>query len=205
MKRTMIIQTPEQIKAISNPLRMQILEAFSHRPMTTKQMAAELGAPPTKLYHHVNMLEHAGLVTLVRTMKKRGTTEKYFKTAARRFTVDRGLFRSRSEFRSSVSGMKGMITRQLEQTIKEVQQSIEYRRKGKKQTRHHVIFSSARIRTSLSGIKVLNKEISKLLKKHEATKPVSGSNEYRFTLVLCPVRKRKKQSAGRRHNKRSKQ
>jgi DNA-binding transcriptional ArsR family regulator len=73
----------EQVRALSHPLRLKLLEMFARGPMTTKQAAAELGEPPTRLYHHVAALERAGLVRLRETRQNRGTTEKYFEIASR--------------------------------------------------------------------------------------------------------------------------
>ena len=43
----------EQMRALSHPLRLRLLELFAERPRTTKQAAEALGEPTTKLYHHV--------------------------------------------------------------------------------------------------------------------------------------------------------
>src|SRR5690349_5895529 len=84
---TYVITELPQIKALADPLRQRILGAFVREPRTTKQVAVLLGQPPTKLYHHVDQLERAGLIELVATKPKRGTTEKYFQAIAHRFTV----------------------------------------------------------------------------------------------------------------------
>lgn len=77
----------EQVRALSHPLRLRLLELFAECPRTTKQAAEALGEPPTKLYHHVAALERAGLVRLRETRHNRGTTEKYFEVAANRFVA----------------------------------------------------------------------------------------------------------------------
>src|SRR5437762_6605018 len=82
-----VITDLQQIKALADPLRQQILGAFVSEPRTTKQVAGLLGQPPTKLYHHVDLLERVGLIELVATKPKRGTTEKYFQAIAHRFAV----------------------------------------------------------------------------------------------------------------------
>jgi len=82
-----IVRELKQIKALSDPLRQAIIGAMSKEPRTTKQVAVSLGQPVTKLYRHVEILEQAGLVTLVRTAPKRGTTEKYYQSIARSFFV----------------------------------------------------------------------------------------------------------------------
>ena len=78
----------EQLKALSDPLRLRILEALCGAPRTTKQVADHLGEKPTRLYHHVDALEAAGLIQLVHTRPKRGTLEKYFQSVARQFRAD---------------------------------------------------------------------------------------------------------------------
>ena len=85
---TFVVEKIDQVKALTHPLRQRILERFAVRPRTTKQVADELGEKPTRLYYHVNALESAGLIRLVETRPKRGTTEKYFEAVARRFEID---------------------------------------------------------------------------------------------------------------------
>ena len=82
----------EQLKAVSDPLRLRILEALCGPPRTTKQVADHLGEKPTRLYHHVDALEAAGLIQLVHTRPKRGTLEKYFQSVARQFRADPSIF-----------------------------------------------------------------------------------------------------------------
>lgn len=82
----------EQLRALSDPLRLRILEALCGPPRTTKQVADRLGEKPTRLYHHVDALEAAGLVHLVHTKPKRGTLEKYYQSVARQFRTDPSIF-----------------------------------------------------------------------------------------------------------------
>ena len=74
----------EQVRALSHPLRLRLLELFAASPRTTKQAAVALGEAPTRLYHHVAALERAGLIRLRETRQNRGTTEKYFEAVSRR-------------------------------------------------------------------------------------------------------------------------
>ena len=74
----------KQIRALADPLRMRILTALNEE-RTTKQVAELLHEKPTRLYHHVDALERAGLVQLTRTQPKRGTIERYYRSVARTF------------------------------------------------------------------------------------------------------------------------
>src|SRR5258706_12508749 len=67
-----------ELRALAHPLRLKLFELFAEHPRTTMQVATLLGEPPTRLYHHVNALERAGLVRLRETRPNRGTIEKYY-------------------------------------------------------------------------------------------------------------------------------
>jgi len=71
----------QELRALAHPLRLRLVEEFAGEPRTTMQVAAAMGEPPTRLYHHVNALERAGILKLARTRQVRGTTEKYYEVA----------------------------------------------------------------------------------------------------------------------------
>src|SRR5262245_5857560 len=55
----------ETIKALSDPLRLRILEVMTAAPaetFTVKRLAGILGVSQTKLYHHVNQLVERELI-----------------------------------------------------------------------------------------------------------------------------------------------
>jgi DNA-binding transcriptional ArsR family regulator len=86
-EETYVISDLEQIRALADPFRHRILGEFAKDPCTTKQVAVRLGQKPTKLYHHVALLEKVGLVKLIETRPNRGTTERYLQAVARRFAL----------------------------------------------------------------------------------------------------------------------
>ena len=83
---TFLIDTPEQLKALAEPLRQSLLEQFC-RPATIKQAAGRLGIPVTRLYHHVDQLLATGLIRVAREEKRRAVSERFFQAVARRFVV----------------------------------------------------------------------------------------------------------------------
>ncbi len=82
-----VMQTPEQWKAFSHPLRLRILEALAREPRTNEELAAALGEQSGKLYFHTKKLLDAGLIVLDSTRQKGPITEKLYKSVARRFTA----------------------------------------------------------------------------------------------------------------------
>jgi len=97
MKETYKIKDLEQIKLLSDPLKLQLLQAFALAERTTKQVAEELGENVTKLYRHVDALHDAGLLEIAQETRKRGTVERTFRAVAQRFEADHELFAEDTE------------------------------------------------------------------------------------------------------------
>ncbi|MBV8516316.1 MAG: helix-turn-helix transcriptional regulator [Acidobacteria bacterium] len=91
-RATQTVNGLAQVRALSHPTRLRLLELFAARPRTTKQAAEAMDESPTRLYHHVAALERAGLIRLRETRPNRGTTEKYFEAVAHRFLADEQTF-----------------------------------------------------------------------------------------------------------------
>src|SRR5712664_2114043 len=61
----LVINTVQQFKAISDPVRSRILGIIQNQPATAKQIADRLGATPGAIGHHLRVLEAAGLAQVV--------------------------------------------------------------------------------------------------------------------------------------------
>jgi DNA-binding transcriptional ArsR family regulator len=85
----------EQLKAISDPVRLQMLEIMAEppiQPWTAKELAARMGTKQTKLYHHLAVLEERGFIAVADTRVVSGILEKRYAATATSFRVDRALF-----------------------------------------------------------------------------------------------------------------
>ena len=110
----------EQVKVLADPLRLRILEAFCEE-RTTKQVADRLGEKPTKLYHHVDLLDRLGLIQLMRTKKNRGTLEKYYLAVAKTFRVDSTVFSAADTGTSpKAESLQAMVSHVFETTAAEM-------------------------------------------------------------------------------------
>jgi predicted ArsR family transcriptional regulator len=92
MKEILKIKDLEQVRLLSDPLKLQIIRAFAEAPKTTKAVAEELGHSVTRLYRHVDALHNAGLLEITSERQKRGTIERTFRAVAQRFEADHRLF-----------------------------------------------------------------------------------------------------------------
>lgn len=194
----LVLSDLAQVKVLANPLRVRILELLSRQEMTTKQVAESLGEKPTKLYHHVEVLERAGLVRLTRTRQNRGTLEKYYRAIARAFTVDSGLF-SDGGGSAADSPLPEMVAAVLERTREEL--SALMASDGAGEIESTGLLSFLEIHASAEEIEELRRGLVTLLKRTatsgddsagsgptgEDSEAEEAERRYRLTLALFPI------------------
>src|SRR5437016_9176068 len=83
-----VINTAQQFKAISDPIRSRILGIIQNQPATAKQIADSLKASPGAIGHHLHVLEAAGLAQIVARRLVRGIVANYYTRTARIFTYE---------------------------------------------------------------------------------------------------------------------
>jgi DNA-binding transcriptional ArsR family regulator len=85
---TLILEKPEQLKALGHPLRVRVLEMLGQEgdwQLTNRELAQRLGVDPGHLHFHVRMLLKAGLIELAES-EGRGR-EKPYRAVAKVFRV----------------------------------------------------------------------------------------------------------------------
>ena len=88
MQETLILEKPEQLKALGHPLRVRVLEMLGQEgewQLTNRELALRLGVDPGHLHFHVRMLLKAGLIELADS-EGRGR-EKPYRAVAKVFRV----------------------------------------------------------------------------------------------------------------------
>jgi len=84
----LVVNTPQQFKAMGDPIRMRILRTIQQQPATAKQIANRLGIAPGTIGHHLQVLEAAGLAQVVAQRIVHGIVAKYYARTARIFVLD---------------------------------------------------------------------------------------------------------------------
>jgi DNA-binding transcriptional ArsR family regulator len=85
---SLVINTVQQFKAVSDPIRSRILGIIQNQPATAKQIADRLGVTPGAIGHHLHVLEAAGLAQVVAHRLVRGIVANYYTRTARIFDFD---------------------------------------------------------------------------------------------------------------------
>lgn len=70
--------TPDQLKALGNGIRMTILDLLNERAASVTELAVALDKPKGTIGYHVKVLEEAGFIRVIRTRKVRAMTEKFY-------------------------------------------------------------------------------------------------------------------------------
>ena len=89
-----LISDVETLRALSDPLRLRILEIMTARndeTFTVKRLATDLGTSQTKLYHHINTLAERGLINVAGQRIVSGIIETSYRVGQRNLRFDRKL------------------------------------------------------------------------------------------------------------------
>jgi DNA-binding transcriptional ArsR family regulator len=87
--KTMKVSGAKQRSALASPLRLEILGLFTgSESLAISDMAPLMGRTPGSLYHHVGILEKAGLLIRTGTRPKGKRYEAMFRPAAERIEME---------------------------------------------------------------------------------------------------------------------
>lgn len=79
--------SPDRLKALSDPLRALICDLVLERAMSVTDIAERVGRPKGSVAYHVDILVEAGLLQVVRTRKVRAIEERFYGRSARTFVL----------------------------------------------------------------------------------------------------------------------
>lgn len=178
----------ESLKAITNPLRLQLLERLK-RAQTVKELAATLDMPPTKLYYHVNLLEEKGFIQVVDTQIVSGIIEKRYQAVARQYHIDEKMLATSEDERQIAALLRSFFTmaqRELEQSIRAG--LVDLKEKGKPHKgsllRAKLHLSEDQARAFYGRFEDLLQEYNTLSRENEADPQIQL---YALTLAYFPV------------------
>ncbi len=83
--------TPEEARALANPLRLRILRLCLDEALTNKEIAGRLGRDPGTTLHHVRMLVRTGFLAAEAERRgARGAVERPYRATGKSWTLDVG-------------------------------------------------------------------------------------------------------------------
>jgi DNA-binding transcriptional ArsR family regulator len=169
----MVITHVEQLKAISDPLRLQLLKRISGEPRrgwTAKELAEDLETKQTKLYHHLALLEEGGFIRVAATRVVSGIQEKRYQATARSFRVDRSLLTG-ADSEVAMSGAVDAIFEKARGEIMAGLRSGAINLDPKDPKRHRMGLWASHARLGPASVKRVMRLIEKLAEAGEADDP----------------------------------
>lgn len=79
----LVIDNLPQLKCVSDPFRIKLLELLAESPKTGQQLADELKIPRAKIHYHLRELEKYSLIEMVKTEQKHSIIQKFYSPTAR--------------------------------------------------------------------------------------------------------------------------
>jgi hypothetical protein len=120
------IKDLETLKVLTDPLRLQIIEALAPEPQTVTQVAQQLGLSASRLYYHFHLLESSDLIRVVETRMVSNILEKIYWITADNFDVDKDLLNFTSD--AGLENITRVITASVDATREDILRSLQARR-----------------------------------------------------------------------------
>jgi len=182
------IKDLETLRALSDPLRMQIVELLSEN-QTVKQVAEKLGLAPGKLYYHFNTLEKLGLIEVVETHMVANIVEKVYHSNADMVNVDPSLFSFSKEGENESLNM--VISSTIDATRDDLIRSLQARQfqleQGAEEQPRRVIINRVISRLPEERVAEFQDRLVALLKEFEDEKNTSSDLQpYALTVAFYP-------------------
>lgn len=117
MKAMLTLTTHEQLKALSDPLRSQMMMRLIERPYTGQQLAETLHLSRAKVHYHLKELAKNELITIVRTEEKNGIVQKFYQSVASGFVPAPALLPHKEEISEAT---RNLALESIERTRKQV-------------------------------------------------------------------------------------
>lgn len=86
LKPVLTLTTYSQLKALSDPLRAEMMIRLCERPYTGQLLSEKFSISRAKIHYHLKELEKNGLIEIVYTEEKNGIVQKFYQSVAKGFT-----------------------------------------------------------------------------------------------------------------------
>ncbi|MCA9957766.1 MAG: helix-turn-helix transcriptional regulator [Anaerolineales bacterium] len=182
-----IIEDLDTLKVIADPLRIDIMETVGQQARPAKDIAAELGREPSKLYYHINLLEKHQLIRVVETRIVSGIIEKWYRVAAKSIRVAPHLLTPGEE---NDKGIEMFLSGIFDRTKSDLRHSLlsgVAKLEGEKEKRP--LFVHLRPRLTAAQYQELKDKLEEILKTLGEKEDETTSDDkqiYGLTLALYP-------------------
>ena len=186
-KKRFHISDLETLRAIADPLRVQIMELLEGQTFTVKQVAEKLGLAPSKLYYHFGALEKLGMIEVAETRMVANMLEKTFRSAADILDVDPDLFKFSKEGDNEPINI--LLSSTIDATREDLLRSMQARQfqleQGADETPRRIIINRVVSSTSEKRIAEFQERLVKLIQEFEAEDASAKPKDQPYALTVA--------------------
>jgi DNA-binding transcriptional ArsR family regulator len=186
-KKRFHVSDLETLRAIADPLRVQILELMEGQSLTVKQVAEKLGLATSKLYYHFGALEKLGLIEVAETRMVANMLEKKFRSNADLLDVDPALFKFSKEGDNEPINI--LLASTIDATRDDLLRSLQARQfqleQGADEQPRRLIINRVVSRVPEHRIEEFQERLMKLLQEFEAEDQTSKPSDQPYALSLA--------------------
>lgn len=120
-RRVVTERRPDQIdsslvRALSHPLRVEILQVLNEREASPNELMDMLEQPLGNVAYHARVLEKCGVIEEIRTAQRRGAVEHYFRAVPRSYIGHQDWRKVPRSVRSEITGasLESFVNRVVE-------------------------------------------------------------------------------------------
>lgn len=190
MQDRFILSRLDQLRALADPLRLKLVEALVARERSVADLARAVGAPVTRLYHHVELLLEAGLIAVARRVPRRGTQERIYRAVAREYQLDGSLLDLDAGGGRSAEDLIQLGRSVLGTALEELTEGIRSGQVSPGKAGRGVVLQEQFLRLSPQAFEALARELPAWLtgfeRRHKSPRGIS----YRLAVAAFPAPKK---------------
>ncbi len=184
MRKTFTIETPDQLKALSDSKRLELVKLLVEQPLTAAQLADAVGRDKSQLYYHLNELQAHELIQVVETRQKGNLIEKVYRATAGFYALDRRLLQNEHGMEMMSVSANSILDSAAAEVNRLANSEMSTEEIEAKLLHFHRL-----IRIPQSRRKEFGERISALLEEFSMGEINGNTNKqdlYTWTLLLCP-------------------
>ncbi|QYA45743.1 winged helix-turn-helix domain-containing protein [Macrococcoides bohemicum] len=158
------VNTFEQLKCISDELRMRISILLIEKEMTVTDISKQLNIPKAKIFYHMKELEKHKMIEMTQQIPEGSNILKYYRATHNGFNVNPALINN-----DNIHPSKKIINEQLKRTVQVLNQF------GIIKDNQYVISTTQQIRIDKSNVTAFKDAFNLLVKKY--SKPIDNEDK----------------------------
>jgi DNA-binding transcriptional ArsR family regulator len=184
-----LVGDPETLRALGDPTRVRILEVMVQRqdpPWSVKDLAAAMGVPQTRLYHHVEQLLAHDLLRAVERRVVSGIIETRYRVTALSIQLDRRMFAAEGPTREA---LHDTLVAVFDTARDEVEQAIRTAAGGPDQGERpdRILVTRGLARLTPERAAALRRRLVALEAEFDTDEPGEDTSSYGIVLAVYPI------------------